>query len=140
MSSWVPTEKGAHLRRRRTSGTSPEVALRRALHACGLRFRLGRVIDGYKPDIELPRYRTAIFADGCFWHGCPAHSPRVFKWPNAQLWTEKISANRARDRAAIEALNNAGWSCLRIWECEIEKDYSQTIKRVLDFLRAAPPS
>ncbi|MGJ6125544.1 very short patch repair endonuclease [Mycolicibacterium sp. Y3] len=140
MAEWVSTDRGAHLRGRRTSSTHPEVALRRVLHARGLRFRLGRNINGYKPDIVLPHYRTAIFVDGCFWHGCPQHGPKEFTGPNARRWADKLTANRIRDIAAVEALTTAGWFCLRIWECEVEKSSEQTAQRIIDILHARSPS
>ena len=120
---WVATEEGAHLRGRRTRNTRPEVELRRAVHARGLRFRLHRqVVSGYRPDFVLPRWRLAVFVDGCFWHGCPLHSPREFKGPNAARWQEKLRTNRDRDARVNHALTDAGWCVLRVWECEVRRD------------------
>jgi DNA mismatch endonuclease (patch repair protein) len=131
VSSWVSTEKGNHLRARRTRDTAPEVALRKAVHALGLRFRLHvPVLRGCTPDFVLPRSRVAVFVDGCYWHGCPQHSPREFKGPNAERWRQKIDANRARDRRHDEELAAAGWHVVRIWECEIKKDVRGAAGRV----------
>jgi DNA mismatch endonuclease (patch repair protein) len=128
---WIPTEKGAHLRGRRTKNTKPEVDLRRAVHALGLRFRLHRRIVGRcAPDFVLPRWRVAVFVDGCFWHGCPDHSPTEFKGPNAGKWKEKIETNRTRDRSNDALLADAGWRVLRIWECEIKRDLADVARRV----------
>lgn len=121
--AWVPTTEGAHLRGRRTRDTRPEVALRRAVHATGLRFRLHRqVVPGCTPDFVLPRWRVAVFVDGCFWHGCPTHGPAVFRGPNAGLWREKIAVNKGRDERTTEAVEAAGWRVVRVWECEVRKD------------------
>jgi DNA mismatch endonuclease (patch repair protein) len=98
----------------RTS-TGPEVALRRALHRLGLRFRLHLPLPG-RPDIVLTRVRVAVFVDGCFWHRCPQHGnlPRN----NAQWWQDKLDRNVARDRAADASLAETGWAVVRVWEHE----------------------
>jgi DNA mismatch endonuclease (patch repair protein) len=128
---WVPTEKGAHLRGRVTRNTRPEVELRRSVHALGLRFRLHRrVVDQCTPDFVLPRGKVAVFVDGCFWHGCPDHSPAGFKGPNAESWRQKISTNRSRDRRNDELLTAAGWTVIRVWECEIRCNPAEAARRV----------
>lgn len=103
----------------RSSNTKPEVLLRRALHARGLRFRLNvRRLPG-SPDIVLPRWRTAIFVHGCFWHrhpGCPkAATPST----NAEFWKEKFAANVQRDAITIQKLHELGWRTVIVWECAI---------------------
>ncbi|WP_308437798.1 MULTISPECIES: very short patch repair endonuclease [Streptomyces] len=118
---WVATPEGEHLRGRRVRDTRPEVALRKAVHRLGLRFRLHqRVAPRCTADFVLPRYHVAVFVDGCFWHGCPKHGPKVFRGPNAERWTDKIETNRARDRRNTEAAEAAGWTVLRVWECEVK--------------------
>src|SRR4051794_28871813 len=78
--NWISTEKGSHLRARRTRDTAPEAALRKAVHAMGLRFRLHvSVLPRCTPDFVFPGPHVAVFVDGCYWHGCPRHSPREFK-------------------------------------------------------------
>lgn len=99
--------------------TRPEVALRSALHARGLRFRKdhrlsvpgGRATRG---DVVFPRARVVVFVDGCFWHGCPAHG-RVPS-TNPHYWPAKLARNRARDERVTAALEEDGWTVLRIWE------------------------
>lgn len=135
---WQPTEDGLHLRGRRTSNTTPEVRLRRAVHALGLRFRLRRRIGRYQPDMVLPRYRVAVFVDGCFWHGCPEHGPREIRGPNAERWRAKLATNHARDLAANDALAASGWRVLRIWECEIKTKPSAAARKVANFAHAEP--
>ncbi len=128
---WVPTEKGAHLRGRRTRNTKPEVELRRAVHRLGLRFRLHQQLTGRcTPDFVLPRWRLAVFVDGCFWHGCPQHSPERFKGPNAVRWEEKLATNRARDQRNNALLHEAGWRVLRVWECEVKRDVDSVAQLV----------
>lgn len=120
---WVSTTEGSHLRGRATRNTGPEVRLRSAVNALGLRFRLHRTVaPKCTPDFVLPRWSLAVFVDGCYWHGCPQHSPRRFRGPNAALWEQKIAANRERDARNNTAAEQAGWRVLRVWECEVRKD------------------
>jgi DNA mismatch endonuclease, patch repair protein len=106
------------MRANRRRDTKPEVALRSALHALGLRFRKdlpirvpGRVV---RPDIVFTRDRLAVFVDGCFWHRCPLHGnvPRA----NNDYWQPKLDRNVARDRAVDDALRAASWRIVRAWE------------------------
>jgi DNA mismatch endonuclease, patch repair protein len=97
--------------------TLPELHLRRALHARGLRFRVDHPLPGLprrRADVMMTRSRIAVFVDGCFWHGCPAHAT----WPstNADWWRSKIQRNIARDRATDAHLAALGWTVLRFWE------------------------
>jgi len=93
------------------------MALRRALHAQGLRYRVDRpVVPGQRTraDIVFSGKKVAIFVDGCFWHGCPAHATAPKR--NAAWWRNKIVYNRRRDDAADAALGANGWTVVRIWE------------------------
>jgi DNA mismatch endonuclease (patch repair protein) len=112
--------------------------LRSAVHALGLRFRLHRrIVANCTPDFILPRWKLAVFVDGCFWHGCPNHSPAEFKGPNADRWRQKIDTNQARDRRNNGLLEEAGWRVLRIWECEIKRNVRLAAGRVADEARGA---
>ena len=110
----------ARMRRTRQRDTAAEMALRQELHRRGLRYFVNRAPleknRRRRADIVFPRARLAIYVDGCFWHGCPVHAT----WPkrNARWWREKIEQNRARDRATNEALRDAGWTVVRVWEHE----------------------
>lgn len=99
--------------------TAPEMALRRELHRRGLRYRvdlrLPRVVRA-RPDIVFTRIRVAVFVEGCFWHSCPNH--RSFPKTNAEWWREKLATNVRRDRSIDQALVDAGWEVIRIWEHE----------------------
>jgi DNA mismatch endonuclease, patch repair protein len=122
-STWVSTKAGAHLRGRRKQDTAPELLLRSVLHAQGLRFRLHRrITTGCTPDIVLPRFRVAVFVDGCFWHGCPTHGRSSFSGPNTDLWTEKMRRNKERDKRSTQLATDAGWTVVRVWECEVVDD------------------
>ncbi|MEY9938562.1 very short patch repair endonuclease [Streptacidiphilus sp. MAP5-3] len=131
MTGWVSTDKSAHLKGRRSRDTSPEIALRRAVHRLGLRFRLQRkVAQRCTADFVLPRHSVAVFVDGCFWHGCPAHGPSTFRGPNAERWAEKIAANRSRDLRNTAAAEAAGWVVVRVWECEVRRDVEAAARKV----------
>lgn len=109
----------AAMKGNRRADTKPEVALRAALHAHGLRFRkdfMLRATDGarVKVDVVFTRARVAVFVDGCFWHGCPEHG-RV-PATNPQYWPAKFARNRARDERVTAALEADGWTVVRLWE------------------------
>jgi DNA mismatch endonuclease (patch repair protein) len=115
----TPAERSERMSRIRSIDTKPEVALRKALHRLGFRFRLhGNRLPG-RPDIILPKYRTAIFVHGCFWHrheGCKiATTPKS----NTAFWVEKFDRNVARDAAAVVALQAASWKVIVAWECDL---------------------
>lgn len=98
--------------------TGPEIRVRQALHALGLRFRLHRRDLPGSPDIVLPRFRTAVFVHGCFWHrhlNCRyATTPKS----RQDYWLPKFEANVERDARKEAQLQNLGWRVLVIWECE----------------------
>jgi DNA mismatch endonuclease (patch repair protein) len=114
----------------RGKDTKPEMVVRRALHKAGFRFRLHVKDLPGKPDIVLPRYKTAIFIHGCFWH---KHDCKYFKWPKTrpEFWKEKINKNVARDKIAIDALTKLGWRAKVIWECQIK---NQQIDKIIKSL------
>jgi DNA mismatch endonuclease (patch repair protein) len=111
----------------RGKNTGPEVALRRALWAGGLRYRLGTKLPG-RPDLTFPSARVVVFVDGCFWHACPAHATRPKT--NAAFWTSKIGRNVERDREVTSLLVKDGWLVLRFWEHEVEKALPSVVERV----------
>ena len=106
--------------------TKPEIIVRKALHAAGFRFRLhDKKLPG-KPDIVLPKYRTAVFVHGCFWHG---HDCNQFKWPKTReaFWRNKIEGNRERDTRVRMQLRKTGWRVLIVWECALKGPRRQTV-------------
>lgn len=117
----------------RATNTRPELLLRRGLHARGFRFRLhDRKLPG-KPDIVLPRYRTVIFAHGCFWHG---HDCHLFKWPKTRetFWRDKIARNRTVDLQTEAALAGLGWRRASVWECALKGRTRLPLENILDQL------
>jgi DNA mismatch endonuclease, patch repair protein len=118
MTDTVPTAvRSAMMSAVRNKDTAPELAVRRALHAAGYRFRLHRRNLPGTPDIVLVRARIAVFVHGCFWHG---HNCKRGRRPtsNVAFWDAKIDANVERDDRASRALIEAGWTPLTIWACE----------------------
>lgn len=109
--------------------TSPEMAVRKALHAVGFRFRLHRKDLPGKPDIILSRYRTVVQVYGCLWHG---HLCKRFRWPasNVEYWRRKITRNIERDAVNTAALTDSGWQVKVVWDCELRSG----IKALLDDL------
>lgn len=108
--------------------TGPEIALRRALHHRGMRFRVHAANLPGRPDIVLVRVRLAIFVDGCFWHGCPDHG--VMPKANRSFWSEKIGGNQLRDRRNDAALVELGWSALHVWEHEDPEAVAARLERL----------
>jgi len=114
----------ANVRSRMMSGirgknTKPEILVRKALHACGFRYRLhDRMLPG-KPDLVFPKYRAVIFVHGCFWHG---HDCHLFRLPatRTEFWRDKIRGNVERDRQAVTDLVHEGWRVAIVWECALK--------------------
>jgi DNA mismatch endonuclease, patch repair protein len=116
----------------RGTGTSPELRLRKALHALGFRYVLNSKLPG-RPDLVFPSRRVALFVDGCFWHQCPEHA--VLPATRREWWKQKLDANVRRDRAADAALVDAGWKVVRVWEHEIGRGLPETVGRITKILR-----
>lgn len=119
-----PEQRRRNMAAVRGKNTKPELAVRKALHALGYRFRLHRKGLPGKPDIVLPKHKIAIFVNGCFWHrheGCKhASTPST----NVDFWLSKFKENTTRDKRNYELLQNEGWRVVIIWECEIPKVHS----------------
>jgi DNA mismatch endonuclease (patch repair protein) len=117
--------------------SKPEVALRRELHARGLRFRKEyRALPG-RPDVVFTRARLVVFVDGCFWHRCPQHA--TFPKTNAAWWAAKLEANVARDRRQDQQLVDEGWTVVRVWEHEAVNTACDRIEATRRSLLGEPP-
>jgi DNA mismatch endonuclease (patch repair protein) len=116
----------------RGKDTTPELALRRSVHALGLRYRVSR-----RPlpelrrtaDLVFSRAKVAVFLDGCFWHGCAEHHTAAAT--NADYWSAKLHENRRRDAETDERLREAGWLPVRIWEHERPSNAAQRVASVV---------
>lgn len=115
----TPEQRSRNMSAIRSSGTKPEVALEAAIRGALPRRRVQRApaLAG-KPDYYLPGLRMAVFADGCFWHGCPIHGRQPTE--NSDYWSPKIAGNRRRDRRVSAALRALGITVVRVWEHDLE--------------------
>lgn len=104
----------------RGSDTKPEFAVRSMLHRMGYRFRLHRRDLPGTPDIVMPKHKTVVFVNGCFWHG---HICKRGKMPKTRsdFWANKIETNRKRDRRNVRRLRAMGWRVVVVWECELKR-------------------
>ncbi|MFA5964554.1 MAG: very short patch repair endonuclease [Sphingomonas sp.] len=121
--------------------TKPEIVLRRALHALGLRYRLHCKLLPGKPDLVFPKFHAVVFVHGCFWHrhrGCrfattPATRP--------EFWSDKLNGNAERDSRNLDALLTAGWRTAVVWECSIKANGGPLIAtEVSDWLHGSDPT
>lgn len=114
------------------------MALRRALHARGLRYRVDQPLPGLprrRSDLTFSRQRVVVFFDGCFWHGCPEH--RTDPKTNRAWWSAKRRANVQRDRETEAHLADLGWTSIRVWEHE---ESALAVQRIVEVLQAATPA
>ena len=116
----------------RRQDTTPEILLRTALRAHGVRFRSNvKTLPGC-PDLILVRERIAVFCDGDFWHGrhWSKRKPKLLAGWNAEYWVAKIERNRARDRSVARTLRRLGWRVLRVWESNVRRDPERAAARI----------
>jgi DNA mismatch endonuclease (patch repair protein) len=121
----------------KSKNTSPELTLRKALFAGGIRgWRIHYKRVAGTPDLAWPALRVAVFVDGAFWHGHPSrHRPGR----SGAYWDEKIARNMERDRRVDSELDHAGWRVLRIWDFEIRNELPDVVQRICRILRASLP-
>lgn len=103
----------------RGKNTRPEMAVRRALHAAGLRYRLHDTNLPGKPDLVFPRHRVVVFVHGCFWHSHQGCGYSAMPSTRIDFWQAKLSGNAARDARNVQALLDSGWRVAIVWECAI---------------------
>jgi len=133
--SLTPERRSWNMSRIRGANTGPEKRLRSLLHRAGYRFRIHeRRLPG-SPDIVLPRYRTALFVHGCFWHRHPGCRNATTPGSRTDFWTAKFEATVARDHAKAAQLEAAGWQVITVWECELEKAPDAVLRNVVSRLR-----
>lgn len=120
MDIFTSEARSALMARIRGRDTKPEIIVRKFLFSRGFRYRINDHRYPGSPDIVLPKYRTAIFVHGCFWHG--HEGCKLFRYPktNYQFWYEKVQRNRERDDQKIKFLEQQGWNVIVIWECQIK--------------------
>lgn len=110
-----------------------ETLFRKKLWERGFRYRKNSNKYFGKPDIILPKYKTVIFIDSCFWHGCKKHCRMPSS--NVRYWSHKIENNKTRDKKVNNFYRKKGWSLLRVWEHSIKSDLENCVQRVCEFLK-----
>ena len=131
----TPKQRSYNMSRIHGKDTKPEEMVRKYLFSQGFRYKKNDVRLPGKPDIVLPKYKTVIFVNGCFWHkheGC-----KYFVWPknNADFWKDKIEKNANRDAKNYDLLKQMGWHIIVIWECELKPQIQESsLKRLLEEL------
>lgn len=121
----TPEQRSYNMSRIRCKNTKPEELVRKYLFSQGFRYRKNDARLPGKPDVVLPKYKTVIFINGCFWHG--HKGCKYFVWPknNAEFWKQKISGNIFRDYKNNTLLIEQGWKVIIIWECQLKKNCVQ---------------
>ena len=137
----TPEQRSYNMSRIRGKNTKPEEQVRKYLFSQGFRYRKNDVRLPGKPDIVLPKYRTVIFVNGCFWHaheGC-----RYFVWPksNVDFWKVKINGNAERDLRNHQLLNEQGWNVIVVWECQLKKaTIDDTLQALVNQIKSSVPT
>jgi len=125
-------QRSVNMSKVRSKNTKPEITVRKFLHRLGYRFRLHRKDLPGRPDIVLPKYKTVIFVNGCFWHGHSCKKGSTLPKTNTAFWQDKIKMNINRDHHNYDQLHELGWSIVIIWECQLsEKELLKTISKHL---------
>ena len=132
----TPIQRHNNMAAIHSSDTKPELLLRHALWKAGFRYRTNvRSLPG-SPDIVLPRYRTAVFVNGCFWHGHRGCRSYTVPKTNTEFWVAKVARNQERDQVVWRMLEAKGWSVVIVWECELKKaKLDATVDRVCAEIR-----
>lgn len=118
MDKLTPEQRSENMSAVKSKDTTPELRVRKALHAMGYRFRLHRQDLPGTPDIVLPKYHLCVFVHGCYWHQHPDCKRATTPETNRDFWVTKLQKNILRDRASQERLRVLGWRVRVIWECE----------------------
>jgi DNA mismatch endonuclease (patch repair protein) len=111
----------------RGKNTKPEILVRSYLHRAGLRFRIHVKDLPGKPYIVFPKYKTALFVHGCYWHRHPRCKFATMPTSNVEFWAQKLDANRERDRRIKRMLLTLGWRVLTIWECQLDEPHLSSL-------------
>ena len=120
----------------RSKNTKPELLVRKYLFANGFRYRLHQKELPGKPDIVLPKYKTVIFVQGCFWHGHEGCKYYVVPKTKTEWWLNKICGNKDRDRINVERLKSEKWNVIILFECNLKKsNIDETLKIVISNLK-----
>ncbi len=120
----------------RSKNTAPELKFRKGLFACGFRYRIHGKLPG-KPDLVFPKYRAAIFINGCFWHGHQGCKRSRLPSTNVDYWAKKIARNVSNESNNIGALHALGWRVMVVWECEMGAGLRTKLDEAAEWLKSA---
>ena len=131
-------ERSALMAKVKGKNTKPEIYVRKYLFSKGFRYRVNDPRYPGRPDIILPKYRTAIFVHGCFWHGHESCKYARLPLTNREFWENKIRTNIERDKRNIELLKQEGWKVVVVWQCELRNRRlrEERMKRLVEEIEA----
>jgi|ERR1035441_2122493 DNA mismatch endonuclease (patch repair protein) len=135
MDIWSKEKRSEVMSKIRSKNTKPEKLLRSLLHKSGYRFRIHKKDLPGKPDVVLTKYKTVIFVHGCFWHSHKKCQEGKIPKTNVKFWTDKLQKNILRDREHSRKLKKDGWKVITVWECELEKNPNNILKRIFHSLK-----
>jgi len=133
----TPEQRHVCMSHIRGKDTKPEVFVRKALWKLGFRYRVNVKSLPGKPDIVFTKYKTAVFVNGCFWHGHDGCKKYQVPETNTNFWVGKIEANRSRDIKNKDCLENSGWQVVTVWECELstKEKRTETVRKLVNCLQ-----
>ena len=131
----TPEQRKRNMQNIRGKDTKIEVRVRRALFEKGFRFRKNDNRYPGKPDVVLPKYKTVIFVNGCYWHRHPGCKYATIPKTNAEFWNKKFQANVENDVKNKTALEAAGWKVITLGECELKSNFEETMQNVEKLIR-----
>ena len=134
MDIWSKEKRSEVMSKIRSKNTKPELLVRSLLFKVGYRFRIHRKDLPGRPDVVFVKYRTAVFINGCFWHYHKKCRDGRIPKSNVLFWQKKLERNVLNDRRNINLLRALGWKVLVIWECEIKKNPTNVLKKIVKFL------
>ena len=129
--SLTKEKRSWNMSRIRGKDTKIEVKVRKYLFSKGFRYRKNVATLPGKPDIVLPKYKTAIFVHGCYWHRHPGCKYAYIPKTNVEFWEKKFSENMANDEKNRLKLETSGWTVITLWECDIKQDFESTMDKLL---------
>lgn len=132
--SITPEHRSWNMRHIKGKDTKIEVLVRKYLFSRGYRFRKNDKRYPGKPDMVLPKYKTAIFINGCFWHMHEGCKQATIPKTRTEFWLEKLNKNVENDKKHTAELEKMGWQVITVWECELEKDFQGTMGRIIEKL------
>lgn len=125
-------QRAKNMRLIRSKNTIPEIVVRKFLFQNGFRYRLHSKNLPGRPDIVLKKFNTVIFINGCFWHGHLNCKNYILPKTNTTYWKDKIKNNIKRDKRSYKSLISQGWKIEKIWECELRKDKTSRLNRLIN--------